>query len=472
MNISHLNIGIIHSVIGKNDGVSIVIDQSVTAMTRYMKVPLGNIYFLAAHVSARFNTETNEVFWHKNEINKKIVSSFSDAAQEGMKKEINDNAVYAKNIISDFIKRNKIDLIIAHNTSHPYNFITAVALGYYLEERKKKSMAWPKVLVWWHDSFLERERFGNPNPVVSKFLKYLPGTDIDGIVFINKAQMKLAKKNSRIISERCTVIPNTCDINWEWDKQNWESSSTNCPPQDNYNKSFFRDIGLSQLLEDRNLTREQNIILLQHTRVVARKKIETAIDFSMKIAEEYKKHNIKKSVTLLISGHSGDEDTEYKNFLKKYAEKKTAAHPDIDFFLIFGEHRILSRRDIIVDKKYYSFSEIPAIVSAAGGLGTYFSEIEGFGNNLLEMISSGLPVVINKYKTYRKEIEPLGFNLPAITNGLLTKEVVDNAFLLLTDIPMRNKLARHNLSVLKRKLSHKIIARKLKRLLINILFRS
>jgi len=32
MNISHMNVGIIHSLIGKNDGVSIVIDQTVHAM--------------------------------------------------------------------------------------------------------------------------------------------------------------------------------------------------------------------------------------------------------------------------------------------------------------------------------------------------------------------------------------------------------------------------------------------------------
>ncbi|MDZ7774762.1 MAG: hypothetical protein U5L09_03675 [Bacteroidales bacterium] len=49
MNIHHLNIGIIHSLVGKNDGVSIVIYQTVNAMVDFDVV--GNIFFLAAHTS-------------------------------------------------------------------------------------------------------------------------------------------------------------------------------------------------------------------------------------------------------------------------------------------------------------------------------------------------------------------------------------------------------------------------------------
>ena len=64
MDISSLRVGIQHSLIGKNDGVSIVIDQSVKAMVEYMDVPLGNIFFLAAHAPARFNTMLDEVLWH------------------------------------------------------------------------------------------------------------------------------------------------------------------------------------------------------------------------------------------------------------------------------------------------------------------------------------------------------------------------------------------------------------------------
>ena len=178
MDISHLHYGIIHSLIGKNDGVSIVIDQSVNAMVKDLGIGLGNIFFMAAHSSPRFNAETHEIFWHKSEINKIIVSQFSKEADSSLEELIHENGLLAKDIIADFVKRNSIDILIAHNTSHPYNFITAVGLGYYIEDLRKQNIIWPKVLVWWHDSYFEREQFANPNPVIQKFFE-IPARNLD-----------------------------------------------------------------------------------------------------------------------------------------------------------------------------------------------------------------------------------------------------------------------------------------------------
>jgi len=121
-----------------------------------------------------------------------------------------------------------------------------------------------------------------------------------------------------------------------------------------------------------------------------------------------------------------------------------------------------------VDKKFYSFNEIPAIIAAAGGIGTYFSEVEGFGNNLLEMMSFGLPVVINRYDVYKEDIEPMGFKLPAIDNGQLTDGIVDEAYKMLCNCKYRNKLVKHNLEVLEEKLSHRIITEKMPPLIQNM----
>ena len=153
MKASHLNIGILHSLIGKNDGVSIVIDQTVNAMVKDMEIDLGRIHFLAAHTSPRFNAVTDEIFWHKSEIHKNIISNFNtDPAPKGLDDMIQNKAIYAKKVIAKFIKEHNRDLLIAHNTSHPYNFITAVGLGYYIEELRATGYIWPKVMVWWHDS--------------------------------------------------------------------------------------------------------------------------------------------------------------------------------------------------------------------------------------------------------------------------------------------------------------------------------
>lgn len=471
MKLNELRIGIIHSLIGKNDGVSIVIDQTVEAMSKHLDINLGNFFFLAAHSSPRFNAQTNDVFWHKSEAHKEILINFNNPDTEGLDELIHTNALYAKEVIEEWVDENDIDLIIAHNTSHPYNFITAVGLGYYIEGLRNDDIIWPKLLVWWHDSYFERDIFSNPNPVIKKYLRYLPGsTYVNGIAFINNQQIELGKrvfrqdnssKMDKFFKLRTTVVPNTTEIPWEWEELDADSENIICPPQDNYNDGFMKDIGLVQQVESRGFTMDDTVILLQHTRVVPRKKIELAIDLAFELEKKFKKNNENKCVAVIISGHSGDEQNQYTNNLYLHYTELCKANVDSNVVLIFGEHNILSHRDIIVDKKFYSFAEIPSIIAAYGGIGTYFSDVEGFGNNLLEMMSFALPAVINKYEVYKEEIEKYGFDLPAIDGGGVTKELVDSAYRLLTDIPYRNKVVKHNLKVLKEKLDHKIIADKL-----------
>lgn len=474
MNIHHLNIGMIHSLVGKNDGVSIVIDQTVNALTEYLNVELGNIFFLAAHTSPRFNAVTDDVFWHKNEAHKKILEYFEKPPPDDLEKEIHENALYAKNVIKEWVDENEIDLIIAHNTSHPYNFITAVALGYYFEELNQNNIIWPKQLVWWHDSYMERDIFRNPNRVIQKYMKYLPGTYVDGIAFINKAQMEMGKRvfkkyNDRrmepFFEQRATVIPNTSHIPWDWQDADWTKEEIVYPPQNNYNDTFFDDIGLTEAVKKEGFTLDDTVILLQHTRVVPRKKIEVALDFAYRLEEKFERENRNKCIALLISGHSGDEQVSYKKQLWAYYHKKKIKNPDSHVILIFGEGTVLSHRDIIVDRKYYKFSEIPEIVAAHNGLATYFSEIEGYGNNLLEVIANGVPAVINKYEVFKSDIEPLGFHLPAVENCELNDDIVEEAYHILSDPVYRNKVVKHNLEVLYRRLGHRIIAEKLRPLI-------
>lgn len=469
-----------HSLIGKNDGVSIVIDQTVNAMVENMDIELGNIFFLAAHSSPRFNAETNDIFWHKNDVHKRIIRDFQSDETEGLDELIHENALYAKEVIKDFVKRNNIDLLITHNTSHPYNFITAVGMGYFIEELREKGIIWPKLMVWWHDSYFERPIFKKPNAVIRKYLKYLPGNYVDGLVFINHSQIELAKRMyekqnlpnlEEFFKHRACVVPNTSDIPWDWETRDWTLPEPVFPKQDNYNDAFFKDTGLLEKLNDKGLTLDDACILLQHTRVVPRKRIEVALELAFKLEKKFLDDNITKSVVVLVSGHSGDEQVSYIDFLENYYAKLMEQHPNSNVLLIFGEGIILSHRDIIVDKKYYKFKEIPSIIAAQGGIGTYFSEIEGFGNNLLEMMCFGLPVVINKYEVFKQEIEHLGFDLPATENCELTEDLVNSAYALLTDVVKRNYTIHHNLQVLSEKLDHVIIAKKLAPLITNIFTR-
>jgi glycosyltransferase involved in cell wall biosynthesis len=264
------------------------------------------------------------------------------------------------------------------------------------------------------------------------------------------------------------IIPNTHDIDWEWEKQAWDSNSLIHPPQDIYNRSFFKNIGLTALVESAGFSMSETVILLQHTRIVPRKKIEFAIDLAFELEKKFRAAGNKKCIALLISGHSGDEQVKYKEFLSAYFQTRKEEMPESAVFMIFGENHILSHRDIIVDKKYYNFFEIPSVISAAGGIGTYFSQVEGFGNNLLEMLAAGLPVVINKYSIYKSDLEPLGFDLPFVEDNILNPELIETTFKLATDMVFRNSLIRQNLEILSEKLGHRIISERLAPLINNI----
>ena len=480
MNLSELKIGIIHSLIGKNDGVSIVIDQTVKALSKHLDINIGNFFFLAAHSSPRFNAQTDDVFWHKNETHKHILLNFNNENTKGLDKLIHEQAMYAKRVIKNWVDENEIDLIIAHNTSHPYNFITAVGLGYYIEELRAQDIIWPKLMVWWHDSYFERDIFAHPNRVIQKYLKYLPGTYVDSIAFINNQQVALGKKVfqqynniklDKFFEQRTTVVPNTSDIPWKWKKTKVADDQWLAPPQDNYNFSLMKDIGLEQEVADRGFTLDDTLFLLQHTRVVPRKKIELAIDLAFALEKKFKQNQQKKCIALIVSGHSGDEQNAYKQNLAAYYDESCKKNPESNVVFIFGENNILSHRDIIVDKRYYRFAEIPSVIASYGGIGTYFSEVEGFGNNLLEMISMGLPVVINKYPVFKEEIEKFGFKLPAIDNTEITPTLVEQAYRLLTDIKYRNEVVLHNLNILKQNFDHRIIEKKIKPLILNMFMR-
>ncbi len=360
----------------------------------------------------------------------------------------------------------------------------ATAVGRYFEKLRYKRQYLPRYLLWWHDSHFERERFSHPNPVIKSFLDYIPGSYAHGIIFINTAQAALARQvykdhfstlqdMRRFFSQNTAVIPNTCDIPWSWKRQpapeTGEPGLAPAPPMENFNKGFFEDIGLQEELDELGVSLEETLLILQHTRVVARKRIDHAIDFAFLMHERMLQTGCKKATALIISGHSGDEDDAYVNQLRIHFDAKvqTSAHPE-GVILLFAEHRIFAEREVIIDKRYYRFRDIPGIVARYGGIGSYFSESEGYGNNLLEMISMGLPVLINRYPVYKKDIEPLGFKLPAIENGEFTEGFLQAAEALIVDPQQRAEVVRHNLSVLDKKLNHKVISKKMEKVLHNM----
>ncbi|MDP6490591.1 MAG: hypothetical protein QGH42_07765 [Kiritimatiellia bacterium] len=470
MDISSLCIGILHSIVGGNDGVSIVIDQSVQALTEYLGVPPENIHFLAGRAPARANTRRSEIFWHKNDINRYIVSHYSDRPPDGMRETIEEHVAEAENVIGEFVATHDLDLLIAHNTSHAYNFIAAVALGRYLEKRRARGMMSPKCLTWWHDSHYERAAFADPNTVMSDYIRYLPTVLSDGLVVINSCQLSFAREHfathgersaDLLLEHKTAVIPNTCEIPWDW-HLGTESGRPLAPPLENYNRTFLDDAGITAGLRERGATPENTLFLLQHTRIVPRKRIDAAIDFAFALARRREQQGRRQPVCLLVSGPSYDKPDTHRQELTEYFRTASARDADLDVLFVMAEHIIVPHRGINGDRKLYSFGDIPGIIAGLGGLGTYFSEVEGFGNNLLEMMAAGLPVVTNRFPVYDSDLAQYGFDLPTTRDCAITPELIDQATRLLDDTVRRNTTVRHNLDIMERRLSHRVLAERLK----------
>jgi len=174
-------------------------------------------------------------------------------------------------------------------------------------------------------------------------------------------------------------------------------------------KEFRKKIGL----------KTDSIMILQPTRVIRRKGIELAIELVKALDN--------KRCKLVISHESGDEGFEYVEWIKDHASEH-----GVD--LLIAENHIASPWNHNGDgqKKYSLWN----IYSHADFI-TFPSITEGFGNAFLEAVYFKKPILINRYDTYVRDIEPKGFDLVAI-NGFLNKKSVQNVREVLKS-PMRKR---------------------------------
>jgi glycosyltransferase involved in cell wall biosynthesis len=73
----------------------------------------------------------------------------------------------------------------------------------------------------------------------------------------------------------------------------------------------------------------------------------------------------------------------------------------------------------------------------------YPSIYEGFGNALLESFYFKVPIVVNRYPVWVRDIEPKGFQVPMM-NGFVDRKTVIEARRLLEDQKYREKMVEGN----------------------------
>lgn len=308
---------------------------------------------------------------------------------------IREMADYLKSTLYEFVARYEIDLLIPQNVlTIPMHLPLGIAVTEFIAETQIP------VIAHHHDFYWERSRF-SINAVHDYLDMAFParGNSIRHVVINQAAQEQLSLRKG--VSS--LLIPNV--FHFEAD-----------PPQpDDYSIDFRSEIGLE----------EDDILILQPTRVVARKGIEHAI----KLVGLLNNPKCK----LIITHESGDEGFEYKHMIEELA-----AEENVDLRFIDDRVSEFRQRDQSGRKTYTLWDIYPH-----ANLVTYPSIYEGFGNALLEAFYFRIPVVINRYSIFAQDIEPKGFRLP-IMDGFVNNKVVTEVKRILSDQDYRTTMVDHN----------------------------
>ena len=319
---------------------------------------------------------------------------------------------YLKSKLHEFVDQFDIDLIIAENTlAIPMHLPLGLALTETISETQLPTIAHH------HDFYWERVRF-TINAVSDYIRMAFPPNlpNIKHVVINSEAQEQLALRTG--ISS--TIIPNVLDFE-------------NPPRVSKKRMLVFREsIGLGP--DDR--------MILQPTRIIQRK----GIEFAIELVKELKDRRNK----LVISHEAGDEGLEYAEWLKEYA-----CEHNVDLRLV--SIRIadpLSRNGN--RRARYSLWDVYPYADFI----TFPSLYEGFGNAFLEGVYFKKPILINRYATFVRDIEPLGFDL-AVMDGYLSKKTVQNVVELLVSTRRRKKMVNNNYQIAARHYSYSVLRNQL-----------
>lgn len=360
-----------------------------------------------AHFGHPENVWINERIWGKSSRDP-IVSS-----------RVRDMAEYLKTTLYEFVEHFDLDILVFQNAlTIPMHIPLGMAITEFLAETRIPAIAHH------HDFYWERIRF-SVNAIPDYLdLAFPPRDDQLQHVVINQAAREELSWRKGLSSE---LIPNVFDFD------------TPPPEPDGYTEGLRADLGFA----------EDDILILQPTRIVPRK----GIEHSIKLLESLGDPRMK----LVVSHAAGDEGYEYQHMLVELARDS-----NVDLRIIDGRIGEIRQKNPAGEKMYTLWDLYPFVDFV-----TYPSLYEGFGNAFLEAVYFKLPILINRYSIFARDIEPKGFRVP-LMDGYLTKQVIDDVRRLLDDEAYRRATVEHNYVVASRFFSYSVLRRSLRTLITNI----
>jgi glycosyltransferase involved in cell wall biosynthesis len=245
---------------------------------------------------------------------------------------------------------------------------------------------------------------------------------INHVVINSEARQKL--------SFRCglssIIIPNVFDFDTD-------------PPQlDDYGRAMREDLGIP----------EGEILLLQPTRVVARKGIEHAIELASRLKD--------KKARLLISHQERDEGSDYFQRTMDYAALlgvDVIIRPDL-----IGAERGTTESGA----KKYSLWDCYLNADFV----TYPSTYEGFGNAFLEAIWFRKPILVNRYSIFQEDIEPLDFDVVVMEN-YVTPDTIETVRTILNSPVSAEIMGARNFELGRKFFSYRLLEQRLRQVMMN-----
>ncbi len=387
----------VHFRVGELDGVSLEMDKWYRVLEERFN---HNVYYLAGSSGQSEGTIISELsldYLPSINIRDKAFSHKIDPnAEKALRDEIRLITDRIKPKIHTFIEEFNITCFIINNIfSLPLNIPASLALFEVVRTKGISTMSHS------HDFFWERSYYKPSCHLIRSYLdKIFPPNlpNIQHIVINSLAKNKLKKR--RDIDSK--VIPNV----FYFEDSNWIKDS------------FNSDIRISLNIDD------NDIIILQATRIIDRKGIELVIDLIHELNKiEYNRillnrplydgRIFQKNNKIVLVMPNLIEDTDYKERLENKCKTLNVEYRFCSN--IFANHRHVSESKLKIYSLWDSYTQADLV--------SYPSLQEGWGNQFLEAVKAKLPIVLFEYDVFKEDIGPFGFKTISLGSNLQKPDV-------------------------------------------------
>ena len=378
-------IGVCHYRVGKTDGVSLEIAKrkKILEKTGYqVKLISGPIQNGADFIIPELEFDRPDIV----KIKKNALQGAHDykSADDLM----NDIYRIGDKIELKFMKiqrREKFNYLILHNIFSHGRHISAARAFYNIAEKTNI-----KIIAVNHDFYSTYlGMYVARNKKIKEYLKkYVPPRSkiIKKHIVISSPRQKLLKE---LTGRQAMLFPDM----FEFNQPKWK--------KDYYNKDFLTNFGL----------KENNLIILQATRIVERKAIELAIDLIVEIDKRKNELIGKKlwngkildersEIVFVLAGFIEPASKIYFNKLKQKLKQNRIKFKHIS-------HRIGHKQGKKNGKKIYSLWDAYVFADMV----TFPSIVEGWGNQFIEAVFAKRPIVIFEYPVFKTDIKSENYNV-------------------------------------------------------------